>query len=60
MHGAEDARPPGETQGIPDEIRMFHQATRYQAQIMVQPTEPAPSEAAQPAAVADAAPVTHH
>jgi hypothetical protein len=26
MHGAEDARPPAETQGIPDEIRMFHQA----------------------------------
>jgi hypothetical protein len=34
MHGAEDARPPGETQGIPDEIRMFHQAMPWQAEIM--------------------------
>jgi hypothetical protein len=34
MHGAEDARPPAETQGIPDEIRMFHQAMPWHEEIM--------------------------
>jgi hypothetical protein len=34
MHGAEDARPLAETQGIPDEIRMFRRAMPWQAEIM--------------------------
>jgi len=58
MHGAEDARPPGETQGIPDEIRMFHQAARREAQIMAQAALSPSSAAAPPEAAADARPAT--